>query len=110
MRIAAVEHRVEAADDHRVPQALERLRFLGQLAQRALGLGVARPQHLRDGEREQPLVPHQHDLESPAAAEVAHDAATGRDLVALADARRRLVRQGHAGYIATTSAEVVDAR
>ena len=49
MGMLAVEHGVEAADNHGVRQSIQRLGLLGQLTQRPLVFDVLLPQQLGDG-------------------------------------------------------------
>ena len=83
VRVAPVEHRVEAADEHGVGERGERLGLAAQLAQRARVLDLVGPQELGDHDREPGVVPDEVDVVAAAAAEAGEDAAAGRDLVAL---------------------------
>ena len=83
VRVAPVEHRVEAADEHGVGERGERLGLAAQLAQRARVLDLVGPQELGDHDREPGVVPDEVDVVAAAAAEAGEHAAAGRDLVAL---------------------------
>src|SRR3954453_17884302 len=86
-----VEHRVEAADDHRVREAPERLGLLAEIAQRDRILHLVGTEHLGDRHGEELVVPDEPDLVAVAAAEVAQHGASRRDRVSLGERPARTV-------------------
>ena len=74
--VGPIEHRVEAAHQHRVRERGERLGLELEVAERLLLLGPVRAQDLGDGERVERFVPDEADLVEVAAAErLQHDPA-----------------------------------
>ncbi len=78
----AIEDGVEAADQHGMGETLEGLGLVAQLPQR-LGFHLIGPDDLGHHDREQVVVPDEHDLEAPATPEHPQDGTPGGDLVAL---------------------------
>jgi hypothetical protein len=62
VRIAAVQHRAEATDEHRMSQAGEQRRLAAKRFDGPLVLDAVRAQDLRYKGRVQPLVPDEEDL------------------------------------------------
>ena len=80
VRVGAIEHRAEAADDHRVGEPLQRLCLAAQVAQRLLVLGLVWPQDLGDHDRVEVPVPDEQRLAAAAPAQRFQHAPAGGDL------------------------------
>ena len=83
VRVRPVEHGAEAAHDHRMGEALERVGLQAKVAQGTLALGPVGAQDLGDDDRVQALVPDEQRLVAAAAAERLEHAAARGDLGAL---------------------------
>lgn len=73
VRVGTVENGVEPTHEDGVRESLENLGLTPELSERTLVLGLVRPEDLRHGEREQPLVPDEVDLVAGAPAQPLHD-------------------------------------
>jgi len=80
VRVAPVERRLKAPQDHGVGERVERVRLAPQAAQGALVLHQVGPHELCHHDREQPLVPYEVDLVAVAASQRLQDGAPGGDL------------------------------
>ena len=90
MRPRSVDDGVERAHDHGVPQALQHARLRGDRREGDRVVHLVGPEDLDDDEREELVVPGEVRLEAAPAAEQSHGVAPGDDLVALAEAPRRV--------------------
>ena len=82
VRVRALEHGIEAAHQHRMGQARERVDLAAQSAPGAVVFQALGPQHLGDAQREAMIVPHKVGGVQVPAFYVPHHRAAGRDLIA----------------------------
>jgi hypothetical protein len=91
VRMPAVQHGVEAADDHRMSELSECFSLFAELLQSTWSVSEVRAQHLRHRQRVQLVVPDEVDLEAVTPAQAAYHAATRADLRGLFEAPRGLL-------------------